>query len=319
VESQPAMIRVRNLWKRFGETVAVRDVSFDVRRGEVLGFLGPNAAGKTTTMRILTCYLSADSGEAEVAGYDVFDKPLEVRRRVGYLPESAPLYMDMGVIECLEFVSELRGIEASQRRGRIQRMIETCGLEEVVQRGIGQLSKGFRQRVGLALTLIHDPDILVLDEPTSGLDPNQIVEIRELIRRIGREKTVILSTHILPEVQVTCDRVIIIDRGQLVASGTPEELASQRGGGASVYVEVRGPQEEIEAGLRGLPGVTALSWKEGERPEWQRYTLKTSDGQTLTEEIFQLAVRQNWVLSELRKEKASLEEVFAALTSGERE
>jgi ABC-2 type transport system ATP-binding protein len=311
------MIKVENLWKSFGDTVAVRDVSFDVRKGEVLGFLGPNAAGKTTTMRILTCYLSADQGEAQVAGYDVFEEPLEVRKRVGYLPESAPLYMDMGVVECLEFVSELRGIPASERSSRIRRMVEVCGLGEVMHKTIGQLSKGFRQRVGLALTLVHDPDILVLDEPTSGLDPNQIVEIRDLIRQIGREKTVILSTHILPEVQVTCDRVIIINRGELVASGTPAELASERGGGASVHVEIQGPQEEIESGLRELAGVTAVNWKSADRPEWHRYHLKVSEEGTITEEIFRLAVQRNWTLSELTREKASLEEVFAALTSRE--
>jgi len=284
----------------------------------VLGFLGPNAAGKTTTMRILTCYLSADRGDAEVAGHDVFERPLEVRKRIGYLPESAPLYMDLGVVECLEFISELRGIPGTERSARIKKMVEICGLGEVMHKTIGQLSKGFRQRVGLALTLVHDPDILILDEPTSGLDPNQIVEIRELIRRIGREKTIILCTHILPEVQVTCDRVLIINRGELVASGTPEELASRGGGGASVRLEIRGPQEEIEAGLRALEGVTSIQWTAADRPEWHRYTLKTSNGGLLTEHVFRLAVEKNWVLSELGKEKASLEEVFAALTAGER-
>ncbi|MCK4546328.1 MAG: ATP-binding cassette domain-containing protein [Candidatus Eisenbacteria sp.] len=311
------MIEVRNLWKSFGETVAVQDVSFDVRKGEVLGFLGPNAAGKTTTMRILTCYLSADRGEARVGGYDVFEESLEVRRRVGYLPESAPLYMDQGVVECLEFVSELRGIPGRERASRIRRMVEVCGLGDVMHKTIGQLSRGFRQRVGLALSLVHDPDILVLDEPTSGLDPNQIVEIRDLIRRIGREKTVILSTHILPEVQVTCDRVIIIDRGKLVASGTPEELASRQGGGTSIHVEIQGPQEEVESALRGLAGVTSVSWKAAKRADRHCYVLKASDGETLTEEVFRLAVRRNWVLSKLSAEKASLEEVFSALTSRE--
>ncbi len=318
MEAQPAMIKVRNLWKSFGETVAVRDVSFEVRKGEVVGLLGPNAAGKTTTMRILTCYLSADRGEAEVAGHDVFEEALEVRRRIGYLPESAPLYMDLGVVECLEFISEIRGIPSRERPTRIRKMVEVCGLGDVMHKTIGQLSKGFRQRVGLALTLVHDPDILVLDEPTTGLDPNQIVEIRELIQRIGREKTIILSTHILPEVQVTCNRVLIINRGELVASGTPDELAGRESGGGSVRLEIRGPQADIESALRSMNGVTAVDWKPAGRPEWHRYVLKTSNGDSLTEEIFRLAVERNWVLSELGREKASLEEVFAALTGRER-
>jgi ABC-2 type transport system ATP-binding protein len=202
-----------------------------VPKGEVVGFLGPNGAGKTTTMRILTCYLPADAGVARIAGYDTFEHAVEVRRRIGYLPESAPLYLDMGVVEYLQFVAGMRNIAPADQAPRIRRMIELCGLGPMLQKDIGQLSKGYRQRVGLAATLIHDPDVLVLDEPTSGLDPSQIIEIRELIRQIGREKTVILSTHILPEVEAICQRVILIGRGQKVLD---QPLAELTGGGSSL-------------------------------------------------------------------------------------
>ena len=234
------MIEVKNLTKRYGPTVAVDNVSFSAKSGEVLGFLGPNGAGKTTTMRVLTCYLSADEGNATVDGYDVFDQSVEVRKRIGYLPESAPLYTDMGVIDYLKFIAQVRDIPKSQRQQRTKEVIDICGLERVIQKDVGELSKGYRQRLGLAQSLIHDPPILIMDEPTSGLDPNQIIEIRNLIKEIGKEKMIIFSTHILPEVSATCSRILIINNGKIVANGSPESLADRAKGGQVVDITIRG-------------------------------------------------------------------------------
>ena len=307
------MIEVRHLSKRFGRTVAVNDVSFDVKKGEVLGFLGPNGAGKTTTMRILTCYLAPDSGSASVAGYDVFDDSLEVRRRVGYLPESAPLYQDMDVTSYLGFVAEVRGIPREDRRHRINAMIDVCGLGSVIGRGVAELSKGYKQRVGLAQTLIHDPEFLVLDEPTTGLDPSQIIEIRELIKEIGKERTVILSTHILPEVEATCSRVIIINEGSLVASGTPEELHSAAGGEDTIHVSIKG-EGAVESALGAIGGVASVTGSAGEGG-FTRYVVKAADGAVTGEAIFRAAVENGWTLNELRRETLSLEDIFLRLTT----
>jgi ABC-2 type transport system ATP-binding protein len=312
------MISVRNLTKRFGRTTAVDDISFDVSRGEVLGFLGPNGAGKTTTMRILTCYLAPTSGSATVAGFDVLDDPLEVRRRVGYLPENAPLYTDMDVLSYLGFIAEVRSIEPGHRPARIKKMVETCGLGSVVGRSIGELSKGFRQRVGLAQTLIHDPEILVLDEPTTGLDPSQIIEIRELIKEIGRERTVILSTHILPEVEATCSRVLIINEGAIVASGTPEELHSVAGGEDILHVAIKGPGPEVAEKLRALPEVTGIESAGEAKQGYVRYTVRSAGHGDIAEEIFRAAVANGWIINELRKETLSLEDIFLKLTVGDR-
>jgi len=308
------MIEVRHLSKRFGRTVAVNDVSFDVRKGEVLGFLGPNGAGKTTTMRILTCYLTPDSGSAAVAGYDVFDDSLEVRRRVGYLPESAPLYQDMDVTSYLKFVAELRGIPREDRKRRIDAMVEVCGLGSVIGRGVGELSKGYKQRVGLAQTLIHDPEFLILDEPTTGLDPSQIIEIRELIKEIGKERTVILSTHILPEVEATCSRVIIISEGSLVASGTPEELNSAAGGEDAIHASIRGEIAAVEAALGAMPGVRSVAASPGEEG-FSTFTIKVADGAGMGEAVFRTAVQNGWTINELRRQALSLEDIFLRLTT----
>ncbi len=309
------MIEVRNLSKTFGATVALNDVSFDVRKGEVLGFLGPNGAGKTTAMRIITCYFPPDSGTVKVAGFDTATDSVEVRRHIGYLPESAPLYPDMGVVEYLHFVGRMRGLDEPLLSKRTEQMIETCGLERMAHRIIGTLSKGYRQRVGLAQTLIHDPDVLVLDEPTTGLDPNQIVEIRELIRRIGQEKTVILSTHILPEVESTCSRVIIINEGRLVAEGTPEELARSSAGQASVFITVKATPAEVEPALREAGVATSLRLVPA--PEGRvRYEIATSDEEA-EEKLYKLAVSNGWTLTELHRETLSLEQVFTRLTTRE--
>jgi len=313
------MISVNHLAKRYGSTVAVGGVSFTVETGEVLGFLGPNGAGKTTTMRILTGFIPPDEGTAELAGFDVTRRPLEVRRRIGYLPESAPLYEDMGTVDYLLYVGEMRGFDRTEARGRVARMVELCGLGPALTKNIGQLSKGFRQRVGLAQALIHEPDILVLDEPTTGLDPNQIIEIRSLIKEIGREKTIILSTHILPEVSATCDRVIIISQGKLVGSGTPDELSRRAGGSRGVTAVVRGNGADVEGGFKTLELAGGVDFL-GPEGEALRYRVRARDGADLgrlAEAVSGMAALRGWALRELRPEAASLEDVFRELTTGE--
>jgi ABC-2 type transport system ATP-binding protein len=290
-----------------------------VAKGEVLGFLGPNGAGKTTTMRVLTCYIPPDSGNATVAGYDTATQSIEVRRKIGYLPESAPLYLDMDVTEYLGFVAEVRGLPQGDRSRRIGQMIELCNLGPVRRRPVGELSKGFRQRVGLAQTLIHDPEVLILDEPTTGLDPNQIVQIRELIRHIGREKTIILSTHILQEVEATCSRVQIINEGRIVARGTTAELTRLATGDTRVIVRLKAPPQLVEPSLRALPNITGLRDLGVAAGEVSRFEVIASgaDGGAVEESIFRLAVEKNWVLTELTPESQSLEQVFQKLTQGE--
>ena len=310
------MIEARELTKSYGATVAVDQVTFDAHAGEVLGFLGPNGAGKTTTMRILTCYLSADTGSATVAGYDVFEESVEVRKHIGYLPESAPLYADMGVIEYLNFMTQVRNIPKSQRKERIRTVIDTCGLEDVIQKDIGELSKGYRQRVGLAQSLIHDPPILILDEPTSGLDPSQIIEIRNLIKNIGQEKLVLFSTHILPEVSATCTRILIINNGKIVANGTPEELSSQAKGEEIVHITIRGAQETIEPELDALEFVSQWN-RVGTDDGTVSYQINTAQGSEAAEALFRVVVENGWSLTELRQESVDLEDVFLNLTHKE--
>jgi ABC-2 type transport system ATP-binding protein len=311
------MIEVKNITKRFGPIVAVNGVSFSMKKGEVLGFLGPNGAGKTTTMRILACFMPADSGTASVAGYDIFENSLEVRKRIGYLPENAPLYTDMSVFDYLQYVSEIRRIPKAERRARIGKIVDVCGLKSVLHRDVGELSRGFRQRLGLAQALIHDPEILILDEPTIGLDPNQIVEIRQLIREIGTEKTILLSTHILPEAAATCSRILIINKGKIIASGTPEELQSRAVGGILFTVGIRGPEPDVLQQLGRIKNVKEVH-KIGEgRGSHARYSLKTGDSATTGEELFRLAVGNNWSLNELHAETLSLEDIFKELTTKE--
>jgi len=312
------MIAVKNLTKTFGRTLAVDDISFEVSKGEVVGFLGPNAAGKTTTMRMLTCYIAPDSGTATVAGYDVSEASLEVRKHVGYLPESAPLYLDMDVIAYLEFVAEVRGIPLGERSRRVRRMVEVCGLETMLGRTVGTLSKGYRQRVGLAQTLIHDPEILILDEPTTGLDPSQIIEIRELVKEIGKERTVILSTHILPEVEVTCTRVLIINDGRIVASGTPQELQSVAGGELSVYVSLDSSGAPAEEALGKIGSVRSVERAGEPKGSYVTYLLKAVDGVDLGAEVFRVVSANRWTLNELRRETLSLEAIFLRLTTKEK-
>ncbi len=312
------MIEVRNLTKRFGRTIAVDNLSFDVGRGEVLGFLGPNGAGKTTTMRMLTCYLFPDSGTAKLAGYDILENPIEVRERVGYLPENAPLYLDMDVVSYLEFVAEVRGIPDGKKAKRIVEMVEVCGLGDVVGRKVGELSKGYKQRVGLAQTLIHDPEILILDEPTTGLDPTQIIEIRELIKQIGKERTVILSSHILPEVEATCSRVLIINEGRIAASGTPDELQSMAGGGENTYVSIKSHHSDVAEKLGRIPGVSSVTQLEELQDGYTRYLIKSKSSIDVGESVFKAAIENGWVVNEIRKEVLSLEDIFLKLTTKEK-
>lgn len=307
------MIEVKNLTKRFGETIAVDDVSFKIPAGQVLGFLGPNAAGKTTTMRILTGYLPANEGSALVAGFDIHSESLEVRKRIGYLPENAPLYMDMEVPDFLNFIATVRKIPTKKRSSAIDRIIEMCGLSKVLSKRIGELSKGYRQRIGLAQAMIHDPDILVLDEPTSGLDPNQIVEMRKLIKELGEEKTVILSTHILQEVTATCDRILIINNGKIVADGTPENLAAQAAGDLTIWVSIKGPEDSVKSQIQNIPGIGQIVSSQS-FDDQVRMNIRCGAGTDMNEKIFSTVVKNNWVLLEMFKETASLEDVFSKLT-----
>jgi ABC-2 type transport system ATP-binding protein len=307
------VIEVKDLCKRYGSFEALRDVSFSISRGEVVGFLGPNGAGKTTTMKILTGFLYPTSGKAEVAGFDVVKQSLEVRRRIGYLPESAPLYTDMQAREFLWSVGEVHGIPRAERTRRVARVAERCGIGDVLTVPIGHLSKGYRQRVGIAFTLLHEPDLLILDEPTSGLDPNQIQDIRELLKEIGQEKTIILSTHIMREVEATCGRVLIINQGRIVADASPEDLQK---GDVLVVAGNGATPEAAEKALGGLDGVRAaeVEGHDGEAPHFHA-RLRTDGRSGLGEVVFGLAKQSGWTLSELRSENASLEEVFQELTS----
>lgn len=304
------MIEVEHLSKRFGPTKAVSDISFSVARGEVLGFLGPNGAGKTTTMRILTSYLSADEGRVSIKGVDISRNNLEFRRMIGYLPENAPLYSDMNVVDYLVFIARMRGMRKLQKR--LQAMIELCGLERVLKKDIGELSKGYRQRVGLAQAMIHDPDILILDEPTSGLDPAQIIEIRKLLKEIGKEKTVILSSHILPEVSATCDRILIIDRGKIVADGTAEELSRQAQGEEKIIASFKNAQpEQIKTAISALEGVSLCRQLPNET-EWE---ILAGRGGDIEERIFRLVVEKGWILTALTPQRINLEDIFLRITT----
>jgi len=307
------MIEVQGLTKRYGRALAIDNISFHIKKGEVVGLLGPNGAGKTTTMKILTCLISATSGKASIAGFDTFDNPLEVRKQIGYLPESCPLYLDMDVKTYLEFAAEIRGIASDKRKLAVGRVVSSCDLGKVTGKMIGHLSKGYRQRVGLAQALIHDPAVLILDEPTSGLDPNQIRDIIKLISDLGHEKTVIHSTHILSEVEETSDRVLIINNGKIVAQGTPQELVA-RAAGTTVFISAKG------TGLLEAVGAQSFVKKAdrlGDGAEgFTRFAVVGKDNKDIAVELYQMAVEKGWVLSELRTESASLEDVFAKLTRG---
>ena len=309
------MIDVKQLVRRFGPFTAVNGISFEVKAGEVIGFLGPNGAGKTTTIRVLTGYLPPSAGSVRVTDLDVVEESLEVRRRVGYLPENNPLYEELEVAEYLEWLAEIRNIPADDRTRAIRRAVEKCGLGDALGKPVGQLSKGYRQRVGLAQAILHDPAILFLDEPTSGLDPNQARDVRELIRELKREKTVFLSTHILPEVQAMCDRVLIIHRGNIVASGTPSELSAAASGQAKITLTLKAdglkPQDAAEA-LKRVPGVETVAPRRSD--EGLAVEVTPEAGRDPREGIFKAVVEKRWTLLEMTRQGASLEEVFQQLT-----
>lgn len=311
------MIKVSNLTKRFGRETAVDDLSFEVKRGEIVGFLGPNGAGKTTTMRILSTFLPATSGTVEIAGLDVFRDSMEVRRRIGYLPENAPLYEDMRVIEYLRYRARLKGLGGAALRDRIDDVISSCDLASAASNVIGRLSKGYKKRVGLADSLVHEPDLLMLDEPTIGLDPNQLRNIRALIKSLADRHTVLLSTHMLSEVEMICERVLIINNGRVVASDRPENLVGLMRGNSRVITEIKGDCSEIVGKLESLPGVRRVSSKV--ESGWNRITCECEKGVEVRPEIFKIASRNGWELRELTEEKWNLEDVFVSMTASSKE
>jgi ABC-2 type transport system ATP-binding protein len=312
--NNPFMLEVKNLNKKFGEVHAVRNLNFQIPKGEIFGFLGPNGAGKSTTMRMVTCYIPPTSGSIQVDGCDTANQSLAVRRKIGYLPENNPLYNDMTVMEYLRFVGEIRGIKNSALQKRIDELFSICALTKMAYRQIGKLSKGYRQRVGLAQAMMHNPDLLILDEPMSGLDPNQIIEIRHLIKNLGKEKTVIYCSHILSEVSATCDRILIINDGQMVASGTPDELTSKSSKGNSYLVRLKGDRFAIESKLSTISGVSAVKIV-NVGSEWVTAEVIASL-EDIGEAIFRCAVDNGLSLAELKRESASLEDVFTQLTRG---
>ena len=310
------MIEVQHLTKRYGRVTAVDDVSFRVERGEILGFLGPNGAGKTTTMRILTGYLPATEGRAVVAGFDVFAEPLQAKRRTGYLPETPPLYPDMTVREYLDFVARIKAVPPAERKQRVEAAMERTHVADMATRHCAKLSKGYRQRVGLAQALIHNPEVLILDEPTAGLDPKQIIETRELIRTLAGDHTIILSTHILPEVAQTCQRVVIINRGRVVAVDTPENLTARLRGAETMYVHVDGPEQDVAAALAAVAGVTRVVAADGRGPAGG-FEVESDRGTDVRRELARTIVNRGWGLLELRPMRMSLEEIFLQVTTDE--
>jgi len=310
------VIEVQHLSKRYGPVTAVDDVSFRVERGEILGFLGPNGAGKTTTMRILTGYMPATAGKAVVAGFDVFDQPIEAKKRTGYLPETPPLYPDMTIVEYLTFVAKIKGVAAADRRLRVKRIMDQTHVAEMANRLCSKLSKGYRQRVGLAQALIHNPDVLILDEPTAGLDPKQIIETRQLIKELAGDHTIVLSTHILTEVEQTCRRVVIINKGRVVAVDTPDNLKSRLRGSETMYVQVDAAGADIAPSLGRVAGVTRVA-EADRRNGLVGYEVESASGSDVRRELARTIVSSGWGLTELRPMRMSLEEIFLSLTTDE--
>jgi ABC-2 type transport system ATP-binding protein len=309
------VIEVQHLTKRYGRVTAVDDVSFRVERGEILGFLGPNGAGKTTTMRMLTGYMPPTEGRAMVAGFDVFNDPIAAKRRTGYLPETPPLYPEMEVVEYLTFVARLKGITGADVAKRADEAAGRCALGDVRKKLISKLSKGYRQRVGLAQAILHNPDVLILDEPTAGLDPKQIIETRDLIRGLAGDHTIVLSTHILPEVSQTCQRVVIINKGRVVAVDTPENLTARLQGAETLYVQVDAPGADVPGSLATLPGVTRVA--PADMRASGAYEVESERGRDIRRDLAREIVNRGWGLLELRPMRMSLEEVFLQVTTEE--
>ena len=307
-------LTVDQLSKSFNGQSAVDQLSFQLANNEVLGFLGPNGAGKSTTMKMITCFMAPSGGDIRANGASVFDDPAQFKARIGYLPESTPLYQDMFIIDYLDFVARLQGVSASQIPERTKQMISYTGLEAEKHKKIGELSKGFKQRVGLAQAMIHDPEVLILDEPTTGLDPNQIIEIRELIKQLGREKTILLSTHILPEVEAISDRILIINDGQITANGTPGELREQAEEQERLTVEIEAPDTAVETVRQTLAGLDGVEEARILEPEKGQYQLKSQQGSSAKKPVFNCCVQQGWYLLEQRSQETRLEDVFRQLT-----
>lgn len=308
------MIEIKNLTKKFTSNVALDNITFSVKRGEVLGFLGPNGAGKTTCMKIITSFWAPTSGTVEVNGLDVQENSLATREKIGYLPETVPLYDDMRVYEYLKFIADIRGLDKANIKNRIKEVIGICSLQKVIRQPIEELSKGFRQRLGLAQAIMHDPKILILDEPTTGLDPNQIVEIRNLIKELGKEKTVIFSTHILSEVSATCDRVIIINNGKIVGEGTPDELTAKAGSHEVIYVKIKGAKEEVLNKLNEMENVVKVEACDKESEDVYGYEIEPKSGVDLREYLSMTVMNSGWSILEFSKKSVSLEDVFRELT-----
>jgi ABC-2 type transport system ATP-binding protein len=309
------VIEVQHLTKRYGRVTAVDDVSFRVERGEIVGFLGPNGAGKTTTMRVITGYMPPTEGRVVVAGFDVFEQPIDAKRRTGYLPETPPLYPDMTVREYLTFVARIKGVPSGERKARVERVMARTAVADMRDRLCGKLSKGYRQRVGLAQAILHNPDVLVLDEPTAGLDPKQIIETRQLIHELAGDHTIILSTHILPEVAQTCQRVVIINKGRVVAVDTPDNLTRRLRGAESLYVLVDADRDAAPA-LQGVPGVTRVAMA-GRHESAVGYEVESVRGEDVRRDLARVVVSQGWGLLELRPLRVSLEDVFLRVTTEE--
>jgi ABC-2 type transport system ATP-binding protein len=306
------VIEVQHVSKRYGRVTAVDDVSFRVERGEILGFLGPNGAGKTTTMRILTGYMPATDGKALIAGFDVFANPMDAKRRTGYLPEAPPLYPDMTVREYLDFVARIKGVPPKERKTRVTAVMQRTHVADMADRHCSKLSKGYKQRVGLAQALIHNPEVLILDEPTAGLDPKQIIETRQLIRSLAGDHTIVLSTHILPEVAQTCQRVVIINKGRVVAVDTPENLTARLTGAETMFVQVDAEGAEAGPALASIPGVTRVVASPG-----GGYEVESERGTDVRRELARTVVNRGWGLLELRPMRMSLEEIFLQVTTDE--
>jgi ABC-2 type transport system ATP-binding protein len=306
------MIKVENLTKRYAGHTAIQDLSFEVGKGEIMGFLGPNGAGKSTTMRILSSFMPPTSGRASIAGYDIFEQSLQARSHLGYMPENVPLYNDMRVTEYLNYRAALKGVPSRRVAERVGDVKELCGLKDVEKKIIGALSKGYRQRVGLADALVHEPDLLILDEPTSGLDPNQIRQVRDLIKNLGKQHTILLSTHILPEVEMTCSRVIIINRGRIEACDTPENLLGRIRTAGGVFLEAKVGTDDGAEELRKIPGVRDVTASvDG---DWQVFALRVEANTDVRADVYELARTRHWTLRELSQRRATLEDVFVEIT-----
>ncbi len=315
------MIRVKNVYKSFGSTEVLKDISFSVKKGEILGFLGPNGAGKTTTLKIITSFWTQDSGVVKINSINTIEDSLATRKKIGYLPETVPLYDEMTVFEYLKFVANIRGIKKDEVIKKIRDVAKSCGLRDVIKRPIDELSKGYKQRVGIAQAIIHNPEVLILDEPTTGLDPNQIAEIRDLIKKIGKEKTVIFSTHILSEVSATCDRVIIINNGKIVGEGTPDELLKKAGDEEVIYVKIKGDKDEILKKIKEINEVDSITvenvptqGRDASKENVYTYVIIPKENADIMEKVSRSISSRGWVILGMDKKKITLEDVFKKLT-----